>query len=91
MSKRTNPRNRPRNEQDVKRAFEKGKAIGVEVALNIMLITLKDLGEPDEYISKFNVKFNRTLASINEKDIKAQDIVDALRDDYELELQYAEE
>lgn len=88
MPKKKSPRSIPRTQQDVDRARKKGIEEGATYALDIMLITLKDLGEPDDYISKFERKFNKTLASITEgKEIKPREIKEALRDEYEIEVE----
>lgn len=90
MSKKQNPRSRPRNQQDVDRAKQAGIEEGANLALGIMLITLKDLGEPDIFISKFEQKFRKTLASIMDGDIKGNDIMKALGHEYEIEVQYTD-
>ena len=87
--KKKSPRSIPRTQQDVDRAKQKGIEEGAQLALGIVLITLKDLGEPDEYISKFEKKFNKTLESLNNGEIKEREIKSALKEDYEIEIQYA--
>ncbi len=86
-SKKKNPRRQPRTQEDVNRAYKQGTFDGAEAALDITLIVLKDLGEPDTYIDKFHAKFVKTLASLRDSEVKDADIKSALNDEYGIEVQ----
>lgn len=86
MSK-VNPRRQPRSEADVRKAYQRGKDEGVSGALAIMVLTLKDLGEPDAFISKFEHKFNKTVASLAANDVKQREITGSLKEDYDIEIE----
>ena len=81
---KTNPRRIPRSQADVDRAYKLGMEAGAQGALSIVLIALKDLGEPDEYIAKFNHKFNKTVQSWLTGEVKERDVTGALKDDYDI-------
>ena len=81
------PRSIPRSQQDVDRAYRSGMEAATQGLLSIVLITLKDLGEPDEYIAKFERKFNKTVQSWLNGDIKERDVRAALKEDYDIEVE----
>lgn len=81
------PRSIPRSQQDVDKAYRQGMEAATQGLLSIVLITLKDLGEPDEYIAKFERKFNRTVQSWLSGDIKERDVRAALKEDYDIEVE----
>lgn len=87
MGNKTNPRRIPKTQADVDRAYKLGMEAGTQGALSIVLVTLKDLGEPDEYIAKFERKFNKTVQSWLGGDIKEREVNEALKDDYDIEIQ----
>ena len=84
---KTNPRRIPRTQADVDRAYTHGLEDGVQGVLSIVLITLKDLGEPDYFIAKFEQKFNKTVEAWLAGDVKGREIEGALRDEYEIEIE----
>ena len=86
MSSKPNPRRIPRSQADVARAYKAGMEAATLGLLGIVVITLKDLGEPDEYIAKFEKKFNRTVQSWLNGEIKERDVSGALKEDYGIEV-----
>ena len=73
--KRKNPRSVPKTKADVDRAYEQGVHDGMMMFLNIALLTFNDIGCEDEFLERFNKKFNSNLEShvkrfINERDIQ---------------------
>ena len=84
---KTNPRRIPRTQADVERAYKSGMEAATQGLLGIVVITLKDLGEPDEYIAKFEKKFNRTVQSWLNGEIKERDVSGALKEDYGIEVE----
>lgn len=84
---KVNPRKIPRSQADVARAYKAGMEAATLGLLGIVVITLKDLGEPDEYIAKFEKKFNRTVQSWLNGEIKERDVSGALKEDYGIEVE----
>ena len=73
--KRKNPRSVPKTKADADRAYEQGVHDGMMMFLNIALLTFNDIGCEDEFLERFNKKFNSNLEShvkrfINERDIQ---------------------
>lgn len=88
---KTNPRRIPRSQADVDRAYQRGMEDATQGLLGIVVITLKDLGEPDDYIAKFEKKFNKTVQSLLNGDIKERDVSGALKEDYDIEVELQKE
>lgn len=86
MSK-TNPRRIPRTQADVDRAYERGREDATDGILDIVVITLKDLGWSDAFIAKFNHKFSKTVQAILDGDIKGREIRGSLKGEYDLEIE----
>ena len=79
--KKVNPRNVPVSKADVDRAYEQGVSKGLEMFLDVCLLTFDDMGLSDEFVEKFNVKFNSNLAQWLSKRISQHDIRQALIDE----------
>ena len=87
--KNTNPRRIPRTEADVERAYKRGQTETIEFACAVACISLHDVFEPDaETMQKFNQKFNQTVSAILNGEVKYQDIVNALKEEYGLEMEF---
>lgn len=86
MSKhKTNPRNQPRTEADVRRASREGRDEGSEVCLNVISLLLKDkFGFSHEQQGKLVHAFNTYMANIASGKIKYQQVKDALAEEYEV-------
>ena len=81
--KKKSPRSIPRTQQDVDRAFDKGKMIGTELCLTLVLFTLQDkFGAGDEELTQFSDAFHYTLDSLNKGYITEADIRQALKAEY---------
>lgn len=56
--KKTNPRNRPATQADVKRAWGEGFEAGVALHLDVMIFTLgTDFSLPDVWLEKFHERY----------------------------------
>ncbi len=83
MSKKKSPRSIPRTQQDVDRAMERGKMIGTELCLTLVLFTLQDkFCAGDEELTKFSDAFHYTLESLDQGYITEADIRQALKAEY---------
>lgn len=78
-SKRTNSRKIPKSQADVDRAYEQGVNDGMLMFLNIALLTFNDIGCEDEFLERFNKKFNSNLESHVKRFINERDITDTLK------------
>lgn len=82
---RKNPRTIPRTQADVDRAFKEGTDFGLEFCLNLVLYVLKDKHDaPDEDIMKLRDEFMYVIDSVAKKYLSYNDIVRALKSDYDL-------
>lgn len=79
VRKRKNPRSIPKTKADVDRAYEQGVHDGMMMFLNIALLTFDDIGCSDEFLERFNVKFNANLESHVKGFISARDIQETLK------------
>ena len=73
--KKKNPHSIPRTQADVDRARREGMLDGMMLFFDIALHTFNDIGCEDEFLERFNKKFNSNLEShvkrfINERDIQ---------------------
>ena len=85
----TNPRRIPRTEADVERAYKRGQTETIEFACAVACISLHDVFEPDaETMQKFNQKFNQTVSAILNGEVKYAEIVSALHDEYDLDIDF---
>ena len=73
-SKHTNSRKIPKSQADVDRAYESGAEDGMKMFLDVTLLTFDDMNLSDEFVEKFNVKFNSNLAQWLSKRISRHDI-----------------
>lgn len=90
--KKTNPRNKPRSEADVKRAIEKGKEIGILGSYHMTLYALKnELNMPDEDVKRFAMAFNYVVDSYRKGDITLKDLQSVCKDEYGLEFVLTDE
>lgn len=86
---KTNPRDIPRTEADVRRARREGHGEGVAFSVTIMMYVLADkFGFTDEQIARVNQWYNLNAHAIADGDIKFQDITAVLRDEYEWEFEF---
>lgn len=82
---KSNPRRTPMTLADVNRAEQRGREIGLEFALNIVLYVLKDKHDaPTEDILQLRDEFMYVIDSIAKRYLSYPDIVNALKSDYDL-------
>ncbi len=83
MSKKPNPRNIPRTQADVDKAYQRGQDEGTQGALTIMLYTLKDkFGADDDQLKQFADAFNYTLDGIAKGYVKESDLRTVIKKEY---------
>ena len=89
MKKKLNPRCIPRTQADCDKAYKRGQTETIEFACAVACISLHDVFEPDaEKMQKFNQKFTQTVSAILNGEVKYQDIVSALKEEYGLEMEF---
>lgn len=80
---KVNPRNRPKSEADVKRAYERGQKEGINGALTIFLYTLMDkFGADDAQLKDFADAFSYTVDSIEKGYITEADLRKVVKEEY---------
>ena len=81
--KTPNPRNIPRTQADVDKAYKRGMNDGLQGASTIMLYTLKDkFGSEDTDLKEFADAFNYTVDGINKGYISEADLRGVIKDEY---------
>lgn len=86
MSTKINPKKKPRSEYDVRKAYDKGKEVGLNGALIIMLYTLKDkFGADDLQLQEFSAAFNYTVDGIEKGYVTVKDLQSVCKDEYGVE------
>ena len=87
VSRLKNPRRVPMTLADVNRAEQRGREIGLEFALNIVLYVLKDKHDaPTEDILQLRDEFMYVIDSVAHKYLSYSDIVKTLKSDYDLSI-----
>lgn len=90
--KKINPRNKPRSEADVRKAFDRGQDHGILGAYHIMLYVLKDkLKATDDEVKEFARLFSSTVDSLRKNDITLEDLKSVCREEFELEFVLADD
>ena len=85
VSRLKNPRRVPMTLADVNRAEQRGREIGLEFALNLVLYVLKDKHDaPTEDILQLRDEFMSVIDSVAKRYLSYSDIVNALKSDYDL-------
>ena len=83
MKKRINRNRIPRTQMDVDRARQHGAEFGMEFALNLVLLVLKDKHDaPDEDIMQLRDEFMAYIDSINNGYLSYADVVNTVHGDY---------
>ena len=84
-----NPRKIPKTQADCDKAYKRGQTETIEFACAVACISLHDVFSPSgEQMQKFNQKFNQTVSAILNGEIKYADIVNALKEEYGLEMEF---
>ena len=88
--KKVNPRRRPATAADVQKAYDLGKSEAIELALSVSCLSLMDIFSPtDEQMQAFNRKYQQNVSAIVDGTIKYQDVLDTLKDEYDLEVGFS--
>ena len=83
MPKKKSTRSIPRSQQDVDRAFERGKMVGTELCLTLVLFTLQDkFGAGDAELTQFSDAFHYTIDSLAKGYLTEADIRQVLKSEY---------
>jgi len=83
---KTNPRNRPATQADVRRAWEKGVDEGCTIACAIMLTVLADKFDGKDYIPDIWREVNKLSDEIKEKRVSVSDLRRVLLNEYGVEV-----
>ena len=86
MGKKTNPRNKPASEEDVKRARAKGIEDGVTCACAIFLTVMVDKFDAEDKIKDIWGETNKLSEEIKEGRVSVADLRYTLRSEYGIEL-----
>ena len=84
MGKQTNPRKRPRTEEDVKRAFERGVHEGVRQCSAIFLTVLLDKFNGEDYIRDVWGEIEKLAVEVAERRVSVKDLERVLGDEYNI-------
>ena len=89
MKQKLNHRKIPRTQSDCDKEYKRGQTETIEFACAVACISLHDVFSPSgEQMQKFNQKFNQTVSAILNGEIKYADIVNALKEEYGLEMEF---
>ncbi len=81
--KKKSPRSIPRTQQDVDRAFERGRCEGINGALVLFLFTMMDkFNAGDDELKQFSDAFNYTLESVERGYITEADLRQVVKEEY---------
>lgn len=87
--KKINPRRQPRTEDDVQKAYKRGRSEAIEFALAVSCLAVHDVFSPtQEQMEAFHAKHTANVTAIVKGEVKYQDILDALDAEYGLEIEY---
>ena len=85
---KANARRIPRTQRDVDRARQHGAEFGMEFALNLVLLVLKDKhNAPDDDIMQLRDEFMEYIDSINRGYVSYPDIVKTVHGDYDFSVE----
>ena len=85
---KVNPKRIPCTKHDVDKARQQGAEFGMEFALNIILLVLKDKHDaPDEDILQLRDEFMEYIDSINRGYVSYPDIVKTVHGDYDFSVE----
>lgn len=86
---KTNPRKIPRTQQDVDRAYERGRCEGINGALVLFLYTMLDkFNADDATLKEFSAAFNYTLESVERGYVTGADLRRVVKEEYGTVLDY---
>ena len=85
-SKKVNPRNIPRSQEDVDRAREEGVLTGVHYASAMFMNVLLDKFNADDYIVEVWQHINKLSEEVKEGRVKIPEIIQMLKEEYGIYL-----
>ncbi len=85
-TKKINPKKKPATQADVNKAFEAGKDQGIKLAIIIFLTVLLDKFNGAEYITDVWAACNKLCEEIEEGRVNCRELVDVMREEYDIEL-----
>ena len=87
---KTNPRRKPATEADVKAAYNLGRNQAIEFALAVSCLSVYDVFNPSqEQMQAFLDKHTANVGAIVDGTIKYQDVLDTLKEEYDLEVGFS--
>lgn len=87
---KVNPRRRPATEEDVNKAYKRGRNEAIEFALAVSCLSVYDVFNPSqEQMQAFLDKHTANVSAIVDGTIKYQDVLDTLKDEYDLEVGFS--
>ena len=84
--KKTNPRNKPRSQADVDKAYARGTKDGCNLAMAIFLTVLVDKFDGREHVPEIWEHCSKLSEEIKEHRVNLFDLVNVLEEEYEIEL-----
>lgn len=88
-STKPNPRNRPRTQADVDRAFLKGQDQGIKLAIVIFLSVILDKFNGEDYIKEIWEYCNKLSEEIAEGRVNLRELMDVMQDEYNVDLKWS--
>ena len=74
---------------DVKAAYKLGKRETIEFVIAVACLSVNDIFSPsEEQMNAFHDKYNANVKSILDGQIKYKDVLAALKEEYELEIEF---
>lgn len=85
--KKTNPRRRPATQADVNKARKQATDQGVAAATAIVMFVLREkFGFGKVRLTRFWNEVNSLAEDVSSGEVKLDDIMDVLRDEYDIEI-----
>jgi len=86
---KVNPRRRPATAADVNAAYKLGRKEAIEFAIAVACLSVQDVFSPTlEQMTQFHDKYSANVDAIVDGRIKYKDVVDALKDEYDVEVEF---
>lgn len=88
--KKVNPRHRPATVADVKAAYDLGKRETIEFVIAAACLSVNDVFSPtEEQMAAFHDKYYVNVDAIIDGQIKYNDVLKTLKEEYGLEIEFA--
>lgn len=86
---KVNPRRKPATEEDVNKAYKRGRNEAIEFALAISCLSVYDVFNPSqEQMQAFLDKHTANVGAIISGEIKYSDVIGTLKDEYDLDVEW---